>query len=162
MGRRSCKRGARVHYRSRHRWGMRSLTSADGTVGTVIGLGAGVADALRASAGIPESSDRVRMLLMPAPVNLSRRFLLEAASTVSVLLGTSIPSPSMNLAGSDPLPSWNEGLTKKQIIDFVSNVTRAGSTTFVHPEDRTLLLTTMEGYGSNTPCTCNWHVRSTA
>ena len=40
------------------------------------------------------------------------------------------------MAGSDPLPSWNEGSTKQSILDFVRGVTTAGDPLFVKPEDR--------------------------
>ena len=36
----------------------------------------------------------------------------------------------------DPLPSWNEGQTKQQILDFVRNVTTASSSNFVPQEER--------------------------
>lgn len=36
----------------------------------------------------------------------------------------------------DPLPSWNEGSAKKAIIDFVSDVTREGSDSYISPKDR--------------------------
>jgi phosphoserine phosphatase len=37
---------------------------------------------------------------------------------------------------TDPLPSWNDGLAKGAILDFVAQVTTAHSTTFVPPADR--------------------------
>ncbi|MEG9437791.1 haloacid dehalogenase-like hydrolase [Edaphobacter sp. HDX4] len=37
---------------------------------------------------------------------------------------------------TDPLPSWNEGPTKKAIIDFVSQVTKEGGPNFVPEGDR--------------------------
>jgi haloacid dehalogenase-like hydrolase len=37
---------------------------------------------------------------------------------------------------TDPLPSWNEGLTKQAILDFVRVTTQAGNPKFVAPEDR--------------------------
>jgi phosphoglycolate phosphatase-like HAD superfamily hydrolase len=40
------------------------------------------------------------------------------------------------MAGSDPLPSWNEGSTKQSILDFVRGVTTAGGPHFVKPEER--------------------------
>jgi hypothetical protein len=40
------------------------------------------------------------------------------------------------MAGSDPLPSWNEGSTKQSILDFVRGVTTAGAPHFVKPEER--------------------------
>src|SRR5213078_2745430 len=36
----------------------------------------------------------------------------------------------------DPLPSWNDGATKKSITDFVAKVTKEGSSAFVPPEER--------------------------
>src|SRR5437763_5221693 len=36
----------------------------------------------------------------------------------------------------DPLPSWNDGATKKSITDFVAKVTKEGSSDFVPPEER--------------------------
>jgi phosphoglycolate phosphatase-like HAD superfamily hydrolase len=38
---------------------------------------------------------------------------------------------SLALAQSDPLPSWNNGTTKRAIIDFVTTVTRDGGPDFV-------------------------------
>src|SRR5947209_253021 len=37
---------------------------------------------------------------------------------------------------ADPLPSWNDGATKKSITDFVAKVTEEGSPSFVPPEER--------------------------
>jgi phosphoserine phosphatase len=36
----------------------------------------------------------------------------------------------------DPLPSWNEGKTKEQILDFVKDVTTTSSSNFVPPGER--------------------------
>lgn len=39
--------------------------------------------------------------------------------------------------GTDPLPSWTDGLIKKNIIEFVQNVTEIGNTKYyIPPEDR--------------------------
>jgi phosphoserine phosphatase len=40
------------------------------------------------------------------------------------------------MTSSDPLPSWNEGSTKKSILEFVRGVTTAGGPSFVKPEER--------------------------
>jgi phosphoglycolate phosphatase-like HAD superfamily hydrolase len=40
------------------------------------------------------------------------------------------------MAGSDPLPSWNEGSAKQSILDFVRGVTTGGGAHFVKPEER--------------------------
>lgn len=39
-------------------------------------------------------------------------------------------------AAEDPLPSWNDGASKKSILDFVARVTKKGSADFIPPEDR--------------------------
>jgi len=39
-------------------------------------------------------------------------------------------------AGTDPLPSWNDGALKKAIIDYVSKVTKPGTSSFIPVEDR--------------------------
>jgi phosphoserine phosphatase len=39
-------------------------------------------------------------------------------------------------AQSDPLPSWNDGPSKKAIVDFVAKVTKEGSSDFVKPVER--------------------------
>jgi hypothetical protein len=39
-------------------------------------------------------------------------------------------------AQTDPLPSWNDGLVKKSIVEFVSRVTTQGGADFVPPEQR--------------------------
>jgi phosphoglycolate phosphatase-like HAD superfamily hydrolase len=39
-------------------------------------------------------------------------------------------------AGSDPLPSWADGPSKKRIMDFVMSTVTEGSASFVKPEDR--------------------------
>ena len=41
-----------------------------------------------------------------------------------------------NVAKTDPLPSWNEGVTKTAIIDFVTEVTKAESENFIDIADR--------------------------
>jgi len=41
-----------------------------------------------------------------------------------------------NAAKTDPLPSWNEGVTKTAIIDFVTDVTKAESENFIDIADR--------------------------
>jgi hypothetical protein len=41
-----------------------------------------------------------------------------------------------NKVAADPLPSWNEGISKKSIIDFVTKTTKEGSSDFVAVADR--------------------------
>lgn len=42
----------------------------------------------------------------------------------------------LRAAAAEPLPSWNEGPAKKAIIDFVTRVTREGSTDYVRRAER--------------------------
>ena len=42
----------------------------------------------------------------------------------------------LNAQSADPLPSWNEGATKKSIIDFVQKTTDKSSPDFVQPGER--------------------------
>jgi phosphoglycolate phosphatase-like HAD superfamily hydrolase len=43
---------------------------------------------------------------------------------------------SQPTVAADPLPSWNDGATKKAIVDFVGKVTRQGGPDFVQPSKR--------------------------
>src|SRR6266568_832826 len=52
-----------------------------------------------------------------------------------VLLAIVIASLTTAYA-QDPLPSWNDGPTKKAITEFVAKVTKEGSPDFVPPEER--------------------------
>src|SRR6266568_4116101 len=52
-----------------------------------------------------------------------------------VLLAIVIASLTTAYA-QDPLPSWNDGPTKKSITEFVAKVTKEGSPDFVPPEER--------------------------
>jgi phosphoglycolate phosphatase-like HAD superfamily hydrolase len=49
----------------------------------------------------------------------------------------SMPLSQGDVGGAnDPLASWNDGTTKKSIVDFVARVTEAGGTDYVAPEQR--------------------------
>jgi phosphoglycolate phosphatase-like HAD superfamily hydrolase len=50
---------------------------------------------------------------------------------LAVLLGSTLAS-----AQSDPLPSWNDGVTKQAIVDFVARVTKEGGADFVPIPER--------------------------
>ena len=51
-----------------------------------------------------------------------------------LLLGSQLVTPGV--AGSDPLPSWNDNATKQRIIQFVTKVTTANGPDYVSPEER--------------------------
>jgi len=53
-----------------------------------------------------------------------------------ILLILFFVSPTLGLAKSDPLPSWNDTSTKKYIIEFVETVINPSSKDFVIIEDR--------------------------
>jgi haloacid dehalogenase-like hydrolase len=55
---------------------------------------------------------------------------------VAALAGAFAASGPRAHAQTDPLPSWNEGLTKKSITDFVSRVTKEGGPDFVSAPER--------------------------
>jgi lysophospholipase L1-like esterase/phosphoserine phosphatase len=47
-----------------------------------------------------------------------------------------VPGVAAPSALGDPLPSWNDGPTKRKIRAFLADVTRLGATTFVPPDER--------------------------
>jgi len=66
---------------------------------------------------------------------VENRFLKIASAVFVVLLAllfATVPAQ----AQTDPLPSWNDGASKKAIIDFVKDTTTQGSPKFVPPEER--------------------------
>lgn len=66
--------------------------------------------------------------------HVHRRSILTAllTSTAYGLVSPILPA----LAQNDPLPSWNEGQAKQSILNFVADVTREGSSTFVPVQQR--------------------------
>ena len=46
------------------------------------------------------------------------------------------PVPSDSTSAVDPLPSWNDGVAKRSILDFVQRVTTQGGPDFVPPAER--------------------------
>jgi phosphoglycolate phosphatase-like HAD superfamily hydrolase len=65
-------------------------------------------------------------------VKINRRALLTSVVTAIALSWCSATA----FAQSDPLPSWNDGTTKKSITDFVARVTAQGTPDFVPAEKR--------------------------
>ena len=63
---------------------------------------------------------------------MRRRMLAVAVWLLLVLV---VANP-LSGAERDPLPSWNEGASKKSISDFVARVTREGGPDYVKPEER--------------------------
>jgi phosphoglycolate phosphatase-like HAD superfamily hydrolase len=53
-----------------------------------------------------------------------------------VLMLSSAAAAAAAAPAKDPLPSWNEGPSKKAIVDFVARVTTDGSPDFVKPAER--------------------------
>ncbi|WP_414645347.1 hypothetical protein [Bradyrhizobium sp. 1(2017)] len=64
-------------------------------------------------------------------VQLSRRVVLVNAATMACGL-----TNRKAIAEPDPIPSWNDGATKKSITDFVARVTTQGGADFVPPAER--------------------------
>ena len=61
---------------------------------------------------------------------------LGAGCTASPSPATPAAPPPAAASASDPLPSWNEGATRKSIVDFVARVTRQGGADFVPVPER--------------------------
>ncbi|HEY3801068.1 MAG TPA: HAD family hydrolase [Kofleriaceae bacterium] len=61
----------------------------------------------------------------------------ETRSETSGTLANAAPArATSDPTGSDPLPSWNDGATKRRLVDFVDRVTRDGGSDFVPVEAR--------------------------
>jgi hypothetical protein len=60
----------------------------------------------------------------------------KALDTMTTTTNPTILASGEYASSPAPLPSWNEGSTKKSILDFVRGVTTAGGPHFVKPEDR--------------------------
>jgi phosphoserine phosphatase len=54
----------------------------------------------------------------------------------SILIWVLLAVSGSAFAGSDPLPSWNDGASKKAVITFVKAVTSKGSPSYVEPAER--------------------------
>jgi phosphoglycolate phosphatase-like HAD superfamily hydrolase len=66
---------------------------------------------------------------------LSRRTVLAAFLAIG-LFGSVATGAQAETQATDPLPSWNEGPTKKSILDFVAAVTKEGGPDYVKPAER--------------------------
>jgi phosphoserine phosphatase len=64
-------------------------------------------------------------------LKITRCHVLLVLIAVSLIGRIAVPA-----IAADPLPSWREGLNKRQIIAFVEKVTTPGSPDFVAPEDQ--------------------------
>ena len=67
---------------------------------------------------------------------LSRRRLLSALAVLPVLPEMLLPAAAQTAAMAAPLPSWNDGAAKQSIMNFVTAVTREGSSDFVPAPQR--------------------------
>jgi len=65
-------------------------------------------------------------------MEITRRELLKTSAAIAAVGAMS----RVARAADDPLPSWNEGISKKAILDFVHVTTARSSPNFVLPEDR--------------------------
>lgn len=70
------------------------------------------------------------------PFGITRRVLLTTAATLSILSASALSVLKQARAQTDPLPSWNDGTSKRAIIEFVARVTRQGGPDFVPPDTR--------------------------
>ena len=63
---------------------------------------------------------------------------------------------------TDPLPSWNDGNSKRAIMAFVAKVTKEGSPDSYPPPNVSPPLTTTDAFGPSSRCTSNCSSRSIA
>src|SRR4029077_13216107 len=69
--------------------------------------------------------------------DMPRRMMTIAVWVLLILIGVSGSSlRAAEQANSDALSSWNDGPSKKSIVDFVARVTREGGPDYVAPEER--------------------------
>jgi phosphoglycolate phosphatase-like HAD superfamily hydrolase len=62
-----------------------------------------------------------------------RHVLGSAAASLFLLFASALPAAAQS---QDPLPSWNDGATKRAIVDFVTSTTTIGSPQFVAEPER--------------------------
>jgi hypothetical protein len=55
---------------------------------------------------------------------------------VTVALAYMVVFMTTAAQAADPLPSWNDGLAKKAIVEFAGKVTKEGSPDFIPPNER--------------------------
>src|SRR4051812_12180338 len=79
--------------------------------------------------------DLVSCTMSVSSSGVSRRFILSSLAALPALASAS-PFASARAQAADPLPSWNDGRTKKAILDFVADVTLEGSPHFVPVPER--------------------------
>ena len=65
-------------------------------------------------------------------MKITRRDLIKTAATTAVLGAFSHVTQALD----DPLPSWNDGASKKAILSFVKDTTEKSSSKYVEPNDR--------------------------
>jgi phosphoglycolate phosphatase-like HAD superfamily hydrolase len=66
---------------------------------------------------------------------VSRRTVLAVLLAIGLIGSVAIDAQAETQA-ADPLPSWNDGPTKKSILDFVAAVTKDGGPDYVAPAER--------------------------
>src|SRR5712671_6782782 len=76
------------------------------------------------------------MTLTRAPSGISRRVVLTIAALLPILFWSVLPVAKQAYAQIDPLQSWNDGTSKRAIVEFVGKVTRQGGPDFVPPAER--------------------------
>src|SRR5262245_56558446 len=67
---------------------------------------------------------------------MSRGWIVLVVSSVRLVTAIPARQPARARADEDPLPSWNDTVPKKAILDFVRTTTDKTSPRYVPPEDR--------------------------
>lgn len=76
-----------------------------------------------------------RVMENPFRFGISRRAMVASLAALP-MLGGALSCAFAQTQNASPLPSWNDGLAKQAIIDFVNAVTREGSPDFVPVAER--------------------------
>lgn len=64
------------------------------------------------------------------------RRVMNILSVCFLLVFIGLSGSPLSGAERDPLPSWNDGASKKSIVDSVERVTHDGGPDYVKPEER--------------------------
>src|SRR5262245_19554343 len=71
-----------------------------------------------------------------ASSGINRRVLLATMSALPAVSASLLPTAVPAQTPGSPLPSWNDGLAKQSILEFVRATTDSSKPTFVPPEER--------------------------
>ncbi len=87
---------------------------------------------------------------------ISRRILLTTAAALPIMIGHSLLVSEPAQAQADSLPSWNEGVSKRTIVEFVAGSRDKAARISYRPPNASRCSTTMGPCGLSIRCTSKW------